>query len=133
VKSFSAGQDCGVGKRILIIEDEEDIREILKEFFEGEGFDVLTAVHGMDAMRVLEEKGNPNLILIDLMMPVMSGEEFIEKKKTIPHLCDIPTVIMSADHRTQAKAAALGIKWAINKPLELSALVSIVDEVFNGA
>ena len=122
-----------LGRRILIIEDEEDIREILKEFFEGEGYDVLTAVNGKDAMRVLREHPIPNMILIDLMMPVMSGEEFIERKKTLPEFSAIPTVIMSADHRTKAKAEALGIKWAINKPLELSALVTIVDEVFNGA
>ena len=119
-------------RSIMIIEDEEDIREILKEFFEGEGYEVRTAVHGKDAFRILEEKGKPNMILVDLMMPVMSGEEFIEKKKLHPIFADIPTVIMSADHRTKAKAAALNIKWAISKPLELTSLISIVDEVFNG-
>ena len=120
-------------RKILIIEDEEDIREILKEFFEGEGYLVATAIHGKDGFRVLEEKGKTDMILIDLMMPVMSGEEFIEKKKTHPEFASIPTVIMSADHRTMAKAEAMGIKWAINKPLELAALISIVDEVFAGA
>jgi CheY-like chemotaxis protein len=119
-------------RRILIIEDEEDIREILKEFFEGEGYEVWTAIHGKDAFRVLDENGKPNMILVDLMMPVMSGEEFIEKKKLHPVYADIPTVIMSADHRTKAKAQALNIKWAINKPLELTSLISIVDEVFSG-
>jgi CheY-like chemotaxis protein len=118
-------------RRILIIEDEEDIREILREFFEGEGYTVFTAIHGMDAFHVLNEKGIPDLI--DLMMPVMSGEEFIEKKKLHTVYASIPTVIMSADHRTPAKAAALGIRWAINKPLELSTLVSIVEEVFHAA
>ena len=119
-------------RRILIIEDEEDIREILKEFFEGEGYEVLTAVHGKDGFRMLEENRAPDMILVDLMMPVMSGEEFIEKKKLHPQFSSIPTVIMSADHRTKAKAQALNIKWAINKPLELTALISIVDEVFSG-
>jgi CheY-like chemotaxis protein len=123
-------------RSILIIEDEEDIREILKEFFEGEGYHVFTAIHGKDAFRVLDlslsEKAKPNMILVDLMMPVMSGEEFIEKKKLHPVFADIPTVIMSADHRTKAKAQALNIKWAICKPLELTSLISIVDEVFSG-
>ena len=117
-------------RRILIIEDEEDIREILKEFFEGEGYEVLTAIHGKDAFRVLEETEKPNIILVDLMMPVMSGEEFIEKKKVHPHFVGIPTIIMSADYRTKAKAQSLNIKWAISKPLELTSLISIVDEVF---
>jgi CheY-like chemotaxis protein len=118
-------------RKILIIEDEEDIREILKEFFEGEGYEVFTAIHGQDAFRVLDEVQKPDLILVDLMMPVMSGEEFIEKKKVHPQFADIPTVIMSADHRAKAKAQALNIKWAINKPLELTSLISIMDEVFS--
>ena len=117
-------------RKILIIEDEEDIREILKEFFEGEGYSVFTAVNGKDAFRILDEVNIPSLILVDLMMPIMSGEEFIEKRNVHPLYSKIPTVIMSADHRTMAKAQALGIKHAINKPLELSNLMAIVDDLF---
>jgi CheY-like chemotaxis protein len=62
---------------ILIIEDEPDLRETLKELFQLEGFKVLTASNGQEGLKALRESGKPCLIFLDLMMPIMSGWEFI--------------------------------------------------------
>lgn len=120
------------GRKLLIVEDEEDIREILKEFFEGEGLTVFTAVHGEDALRVLDQVGPVDLVLLDLMMPIMSGEEFVERKKRDLRYRETPVVIMSADHHTQKKAEALEINHFMRKPLELNSLINMMERILHG-
>ncbi len=116
------------GRRILIVEDEEDIRETLRDFFEGEGCHVSTAIHGKDALQALDTQEHPHLILLDLMMPVMNGEEFVSHKNAQSRWAAIPIVIMSADHHTEQRANAMKIKWFIRKPLSLNHLVSMAGE-----
>ena len=63
-------------KCILIIEDEEDILYTLKTFLELEGYEVMTAMQGLEAMNLLQKSKMPNLILLDMKMPIMNGWEF---------------------------------------------------------
>lgn len=85
-------------KRILIVEDERDAREALKEIMEIEGFTVSTAENGQQALEMLEKFGEPCLILLDLMMPIMNGWEFLEALDQQHNhvLATIPVVIVSA-------------------------------------
>lgn len=85
-------------QHIMIIEDEPDVRETLKELLELEGFQVSTAENGQEGLKHLQENGQPCLILLDLMMPVMSGWEFLETfKSQYQHLfATTPVTVVSA-------------------------------------
>ena len=65
-----------MAKRILVVEDDTSIRELLVELLESEGYGVASAVNGLEALKYLQSNENPDLILIDLMMPVMDGYAF---------------------------------------------------------
>ena len=119
-----------MSQHILIVENEIDIREILQEFFEGEGFEVSTAQHGLDAIHHLSTQKHPDVILLDLMMPVMSGSEFMMKRESNPEWGKIPVVIMSASNENKKDTSQFGLHWKIQKPLQLDDLFSVVTEAF---
>ena len=118
-------------KSVLIIDDDEDIRETISQALELEGYTVLTAIHGQDGLKVLEGiavEDYPGMIILDLMMPVMDGSQFLEfvhtnKKDTFGK---IPIVLASAkgnhgDHQ-HAKLAS----EVLRKPLDLDELYAVV-------
>ncbi|MBV0882003.1 response regulator [Noviherbaspirillum sp. L7-7A] len=85
-------------KHIVVIEDDTDLRETLKDLLEMEGFSVVTASNGREGLRQIEQNGQPCLILLDLMMPVMNGWEFLEalrREKAAP-LAQTPVAVVSA-------------------------------------
>src|SRR5262249_28727536 len=79
---------------ILFVDDDDDIREAIAEGLTDNGFDVLTAANGLDAMRVLRNT-HPSVILLDLMMPVMDGYEFLEERRVDPALAAIPVAVIT--------------------------------------
>jgi CheY-like chemotaxis protein len=85
-------------KHIVVIEDDTDLRETLKDLLEMEGFSVVTASNGREGLRQIEQNGQPCLILLDLMMPVMNGWEFLQalrQEKAAP-LAQTPVAVVSA-------------------------------------
>lgn len=117
-------------KTIMIIEDESDIRSSLKEILELVGYDVLTAENGLDALNVLKESVKPNLILLDMKMPVMNGWDFAEQfHKTYNNSSPIVVVTAAADSEQRAKDInATG--W-VSKPFELDVLLNKIKECVN--
>ena len=91
---------------ILLVEDDFDVREALAETLRDEGYRVECAVDGEQALDYLRAGGKPGLILLDLMMPRMSGTEFRMVQKVDPQLCGVPVVLLSADGRMEEKARA---------------------------
>lgn len=83
-------------KTILIVEDDDAIRELFRELLEMEGYHVETAINGRQAVEKLEANDNTCLILLDLMMPEMSGWEFLKRRKGNSKFSTIPTVVCSA-------------------------------------
>lgn len=109
---------------VLVVDDEKDIRDTLQEALEGEGYTVYTAANGREALDLLPSIPSPSLILLDLMMPVMDGWEFLKEMGENFTLTGIPVVIITAfgeKARTISQAQAV-----IRKPFDLNTLTETV-------
>lgn len=111
-------------KSILVIEDNIDIQESLKATLELEGYNVFTADNGKEAIDHLEKIPTPCLILLDLMMPVMNGWEFVEEFQKIDKYSNIPIILLSA-YSERAKDIPL-IKEIFSKPMNFKILLERV-------
>ncbi len=80
---------------VLVIEDEPDIREFMRQLFELEGHTVSTAKNGLEGLERVNALPRPCLVVLDLMMPVMDGLEFLRRLKQTP-AADLPVIIVSA-------------------------------------
>ena len=111
---------------VLVVDDDQDIRESLADVLKDEGYQVVTAVDGRDALVKLRAPGRvPCVILLDLMMPVMSGLQFHAEKQRDPRLSSIPVVVVSADGNIRQKAASLGSEY-IGKPVRIEQVLDAV-------
>lgn len=116
-------------KRILIAEDDPDIREALAQVLENEGYQVSTAADGAQALALLRQGPKPSLIILDLMMPVMNGWQFREEQLRDPELAKIPVLVITAYTGAEAKAAAAGAAGLLRKPIELQSLLDAVERL----
>ena len=110
---------------ILVVDDDPDILEALSEILESEGFGIQQARNGLEALELVA-KLQPNLILLDLMMPVMDGWEFAERMRGRSDWAQIPVIVLSADRNIGTKARELGALGYLAKPFELNELLSLV-------
>ncbi len=118
----------GVSKgRVLVVEDEKDVRDCLETVFKDEGYEVSFAENGREALKLLYTENLPDVILLDLRMPVMNGWEFRAIQKDDPKLSLIPIVAISADK--SAQAAAISAQAHLHKPVEGKELVATVARV----
>lgn len=111
---------------ILVVDDDDEIREVMKTILELEGYRVIEARDGAEALELLRGSTRPDLILLDLMMPVMDGREFRERQRKDPLLGAIPVVLVSAFSLADANVAAMGAVGYLRKPFELETLLEIV-------
>jgi len=111
---------------ILLIEDDDSIREITQELLESEGYHVATAANGHAALELLHSMRDnlPCLILLDLMMPVMDGWQFMEKKRIDPQLNAIPVVAFSA--LEERKISAARTDDVIRKPINPDVMIKVI-------
>jgi CheY-like chemotaxis protein len=114
---------------ILIVEDDDDIREALTQILELEGYVVREAVNGREALDICAEDPPPHLILLDLMMPVMDGWQFRSEQMKDPRLAKIPVVVISADAGVHEKVASLGAASVLPKPISLDRLLKAVETI----
>lgn len=115
---------------ILVVEDNDDVREMMAVTLELEGYAVSTAINGRDALNKLQTGDKPSLILLDLMMPVMNGWEFQRARENDPVLKQVPVVVVSAAtseqmHQTDADAY-------LPKPLDMDELLLVIGTFCNG-
>ncbi len=112
---------------ILVVDDDAAIREALAEVLEDEGYQVRSAANGREALQVLRASAAaPAVILLDLMMPVMSGWDFRVAQQQDAALAGIPVVVLSADRDVAAKAAAVRAQGYLPKPVSLDSLLDAV-------
>jgi CheY-like chemotaxis protein len=107
-----------VRANILIVEDDPDILSSLAEAIREEGFDVETAANGYQALTRLETS-LPDLIFLDLMMPLMDGWKFLEVARGRFPDWHAPVVILSAVHNLTEEARRLGVTAFLSKPFDL--------------
>ena len=108
---------------ILVVEDDDDIRETLQDVLEAEGYATLAASNGAEALHVLLSGRVPCLILLDLMMPIMSGPELLTRMRQDPRLSSIPVIIVSAWAQEAEKTS--GAQGFLKKPVDLEALLHV--------
>ncbi|MBV8809525.1 MAG: response regulator [Acidobacteriaceae bacterium] len=107
---------------LLIVEDEVATRDALAEVVGKDGREIVTAGDGQEALERLTEVPRPSLILIDLMMPRMSGWEFLQRKSADPLIADIPTIVLSGADRPT------GAMHQLAKPVDVHRLLALVEQ-----
>jgi CheY-like chemotaxis protein len=113
----------GEQPQILIVEDDADSRETLRFFLTARGFRVATVVNGKEALDLLRGGARPQVILLDMLMPVMDGWEFRSRQLDDPKLRSIPVVVTSAVGLDMRPVSNVGL---FRKPLDLDALLQVV-------
>jgi len=113
---------------VLIVDDNADAVEALAQILEYEGFDVVTASDGREALNYLRTSPRPDVILLDLMMPVMDGWQVRRELAKSPMLANMPVVVMTA----LAEGAQIDADAIIAKPIDLKRLLRVIDELLGG-
>lgn len=110
-------------RQLLIVDDDEDLRCSISEALESAGFVVTVAANGREAFARLSTDVLPDVILLDLLMPVMNGWQFCEERKKDPKLADIPIIAMSAAvSKDPWSPYYLDVNDFVAKPIELDDL-----------
>ncbi|NVJ02779.1 response regulator [Myxococcus sp. SDU36] len=111
---------------VLVVDDDADIREAVQDILSFEGYAVAQAANGQEALALLSGPHalRPCLILLDLMMPVMDGEEFVGRLQQEQRLAELPIILVTASGRAQLP----GVRAILKKPFDMDVLLSAVGE-----
>jgi CheY-like chemotaxis protein len=112
-------------RTILVVDDEADIRESLKDALDDEGYFVVVASNGKEALRLLPALSRPCAIILDVIMPVMSGTELYEAMQATPNLASIPVLMSTSDPSRVPNRVPL-----MKKPINLDRLLAAVADLF---
>jgi CheY-like chemotaxis protein len=113
---------------VLVVEDDDDIRDSLIDFLEDHGYTATGAVDGSDALARLRAEPRPAIVILDLMMPNMDGRAFLEEHQRDPALARIPVVVVSAYRDMPPAIDAFAIAGHLRKPLDLGALLAALEK-----
>ena len=116
--------------RLLLVEDADDLRLLYARVLRREGFEVLEAADGREALDLLSGF-EPDVVVTDLMMPGMDGFEFIRRLRAMPGLAEVPVVAISAAATPEAEreARSAGAAELLEKPLDAGTLLERIDNV----
>jgi CheY-like chemotaxis protein len=116
--------------RVLVVDDDREIRETVVEVLGDKGFEVVGAADGAEALAVLRDDPDRSwcLVLLDLMMPIMDGRAFRTEQLADPALSNIPVVVVSAISDVGAAAEELKVAAHVTKPVKLAELVGLVEQ-----
>lgn len=115
-------------KIILVCDDEEGILDVVEMMLDAEGFTVKTEIESAHVLDRIREY-TPDLLIVDLWMPVMSGDEVIRKIRANETIKSLPIMVMSASRDGEGIAFEAGADQFISKPFDINAFVSKVDEL----
>ena len=117
---------AAVGKRILIIDDDFVTQEMMSTLLASSGYRVAAACNGKDAIERLNAYEKPDLILLDLKMPVMDGSHFCQARQQDKALASIPVLILSGLPDVEKQAAKLGAAGYLQKPIDIVELLGLL-------
>jgi CheY-like chemotaxis protein len=125
-----AAEEAAGDVRLLLVEDEAAIRESLGEALQEEGFEVVAAANGGEALDILRNSPRPSAILLDLSMPVMDGWDFRHEQLNDPSMRDIPVLVVSASgFSPETIRVQFGDVALIRKPVRQSELLEALGRV----
>ena len=113
------------GKRVLVVDDDQDIRELLVSVLEDDGYQAESAQNGREALDVLE-RWKADVVVLDLMMPIMDGWTFADR---MHEKWDIPIVVISAATDLKRHAGRVGAAGVVAKPFEIESLLPVIARV----
>ncbi len=114
---------------VLIVEDNADSQYLLQTILKSEGFIAVTASDGQKAMEMLSEI-KPDVLITDLMLPVVSGGDLIRYVRGTPKLAQVPIIVISAyGDQYESEALAAGANVALNKPLDCDLLINTIRQL----
>lgn len=125
----SSGSGTARASTVMIVEDDDDVRLGIAELLEGRGHTVTMASNGREALDLLHGGLRPELVLLDLSMPIMDGESFHRACLDDPALRDLPLFIISADTATAVKLTRCGAAGFLQKPVEPDALLAAMEKL----
>jgi CheY-like chemotaxis protein len=118
-----------MAKQVLVIEDEADLRKSVAEVLKLEGYEVVTAAHGEEALEELRNGCEPEVIVLDLMMPVMDGWTFRRRQREADDLDDdMAVVVFTSAKNVDEGDEDLAPDAVIEKPVAIQQLIEIVDK-----
>jgi len=113
-------------KRVLIVEDDADLRDMMATLLDLEGFETVAAPNGAAALELLDPR--LDAIVLDLMMPVMDGWEFRRRQLSHPRVADIPVIVVSAVH-VQREGGTVACAAHLSKPIDFDRLIRTLASV----
>ena len=113
-------------KTILIVDDEQTARHLLRYVLQLDGYNILSANDAFDAIKLLEEGERPDLIISDIMMPGMLGSELVQHLAATPELAHVPVILISANHDRSLVGNTAAF---VHKPFTPAALLALVAEL----
>jgi len=120
----NAEKTAGRNHTVLVVEDEDDLREMVRDALEMNGYAVVTATDGQDALVKIAGIDRLCLVLLDLLMPGMNGWDFVEVLKKRSDLASVPVVV----HSSATAQAPTGVARVLHKPVMFEQLLSVVRE-----
>lgn len=120
-------------RRVLVVEDEESVRQLIRVNLTMEGFEVFTAVDGQDCLDQMPDVG-PDLVTLDVMMPRLDGWETASRLRTSPESNGLRIVMLTAraQRSDRARAARLGVDAYLTKPFDPDELIATVRRLTGG-
>jgi CheY-like chemotaxis protein len=112
---------------ILVADDEPEVRSLILALLEDEGYRVVVAANGRAALEAVERR-RPDLILMDIMMPMMDGREAVRRLRARPELASVPIILMSA---VTSDALQPGVQAFVPKPFDLDYLLGAIDRLLD--
>jgi len=115
-------------RRVLVVDDDEQLRYVLRETMSEDGYEVEAASNGREALAIIE-RWPPDLIVLDLMMPVMDGESFRQEQRRLGLAEQVPLIVLSASREMRSAAERVGAAASVPKPFDLDDLLETVNRL----
>ncbi len=113
---------------VLVVDDDAEIRQALAELLEDEDYGVRLAANGKEALELVSSGLRPDVILLDVMMPVMDGWHFLSARLKYPELVEVPIIIISAGQEAEREAHKVGVFEVAKKPLHVDDLIRRIED-----